>query len=145
MNQQLWLNRTKALIRHGWYSESHSVVPNSLWPQWTVACQAPLSMEFSRQEYWSGLPFPSPKVGIGGTTNNITEKELTREAGSERALKGDGGQEACERVRTTVWEQQKAWDSSWDERGWVTSHKIQSMSWKLHKKEHGGTWEKRAE
>ena len=27
---------------------------------WTVACQTPLSMEFSRQEYWSGLPFPSP-------------------------------------------------------------------------------------
>ena len=27
---------------------------------WTVACQAPLSMEFARQEYWSGLPFPSP-------------------------------------------------------------------------------------
>ena len=26
---------------------------------WTVACQAPLSMEFSRQEYWGGLPFPS--------------------------------------------------------------------------------------
>ena len=25
-----------------------------------VACQAPLSMEFSRQEYWSGLPFSSP-------------------------------------------------------------------------------------
>ena len=24
---------------------------------WTVACQAPLSMGFSRQEYWSGLPF----------------------------------------------------------------------------------------
>ena len=27
---------------------------------WTVACQAPLSRGFSRQEYWSGLPFPSP-------------------------------------------------------------------------------------
>ena len=27
---------------------------------WTVARQAPLSVEFSRQEYWSGLPFPSP-------------------------------------------------------------------------------------
>ena len=27
---------------------------------WTVACQAPLSMEFFRQEYWSGLPCPSP-------------------------------------------------------------------------------------
>ena len=28
---------------------------------WTVACQAPLSMGFSRQEYWSGLPFPPPE------------------------------------------------------------------------------------
>ena len=27
---------------------------------WTVAHQAPLSMGFSRQEYWTGLPFPSP-------------------------------------------------------------------------------------
>ena len=27
---------------------------------WTVAYQAPLPMGFSRQEYWSGLPFPSP-------------------------------------------------------------------------------------
>ena len=28
---------------------------------WTVACQGPLSMGFSRQEYWSGLLFPSPE------------------------------------------------------------------------------------
>ena len=28
---------------------------------WTVAHQAPPSMGFSRQEYWSGLPFPSPR------------------------------------------------------------------------------------
>ena len=28
---------------------------------WTVVCQAPLSMGFSRQEYWSGFPFPSPE------------------------------------------------------------------------------------
>ena len=27
---------------------------------WTVAYQAPQSMEFSNQEYWNGLPFPSP-------------------------------------------------------------------------------------
>ena len=27
---------------------------------WTIARQAPLSMEFSRQEYWSGFPFSSP-------------------------------------------------------------------------------------
>ena len=36
-----------------------SVVSNSL-RLWTVAHQAPLSMEFSRQKYWSGLPFPTP-------------------------------------------------------------------------------------
>ena len=29
--------------------------------QWPVACQAPLSMGFSRQENWSGLPFPRPE------------------------------------------------------------------------------------
>ena len=36
-----------------------------LWPPRTLACQAPLSMGFSRQKYWSGLPFPSP----GGLPN----------------------------------------------------------------------------
>ena len=58
---------------------------------WTVACQAPLSTEFSRQEYWSGLPFPPsgdlPDPGIepkslgslpasagGFFTNNATWK-----------------------------------------------------------------------
>ena len=33
---------------------SDSVIP------WTIARHVPLSMEFSRQEYWSGLSFPSP-------------------------------------------------------------------------------------
>ena len=36
-----------------------SVVSDSATP-WTIARQAPLSKEFSRQEYWSGLPFPTP-------------------------------------------------------------------------------------
>ena len=36
----------------------HEVVSSSFATPWTVA-QASLSMEFSRQEYWSGLPFPS--------------------------------------------------------------------------------------
>ena len=39
---------------HACLAVSHSATP------WTVAHQAPLSMEFSRQEYWSGLLFPSP-------------------------------------------------------------------------------------
>ena len=40
--------------------KSCSVVSNSLQPHGLVAYQGPLSMRFSRQEYWSGLPFPSP-------------------------------------------------------------------------------------
>ena len=38
---------------------SHSVMSDSV-TLWTVAHQAPLPMEFSRQEYWSELPIPSP-------------------------------------------------------------------------------------
>ena len=44
-------------------SVSHSVVSDSVTP-WTIAHQTPLSMGFSRQEYWSGLPFPSPRCQI---------------------------------------------------------------------------------
>ena len=40
-------------------SVSRSFVFNSVTP-WTAARQSSLSLEFSRQEYWSGLPFPSP-------------------------------------------------------------------------------------
>ena len=42
------------------WSVSHSVVSDSLWPPWTVARQTSLSVGFSRQESWNGLPFPSP-------------------------------------------------------------------------------------
>ena len=52
--KQLFLNYNK---RKGKWSRS--VVSDSAIP-WTVAHQAPLSMGFSRQEYWSGLPFPTP-------------------------------------------------------------------------------------
>ena len=38
---------------------------------WTVTCQAPQSVGFSRQEYWSGLPFPSP-----GSPLNISSQFL---------------------------------------------------------------------
>ena len=37
-----------------------SVVSDSLRPHGLIAYRAPLSREFSRQKYWSGLPFPSP-------------------------------------------------------------------------------------
>ena len=43
---------------------------------WTVAYQAPQSMEFSRQEYWSGLPFPSP--GKKGSSPGIQPRDQTQ-------------------------------------------------------------------
>ena len=62
---------------------SHSVVSNSATP-WTIACQAPLSMDFSRQEYWSGLPFPSPRdlsdPGIEPTCPALQADSLQSEA-----------------------------------------------------------------
>ena len=44
---------------------------------WTIACQAPLSMGFPRQEYWSELTFPSP----GNLSNSGTEPESPALAG----------------------------------------------------------------
>ena len=41
-------------------SVSHSVLSDPLWSLWTEASQSSLSMEFSRQLYWSRLSFPSP-------------------------------------------------------------------------------------
>ena len=45
-----WLRSSCAVLSRVWFSER----------PWTVAWQAPLSTGFSRQEYWSGVPFPSP-------------------------------------------------------------------------------------
>ena len=53
-----------------------TVSSDSFVTPWTVAHQAPLSMGFPRQEYWSGLPFPSPgdlpNPGIKPTTPVLT-------------------------------------------------------------------------
>ena len=50
---------------------------------WTVAHQAPLSMRFPRQEYWSGLPFPSPgnlpDPGIPPVSPALTDEFSTTE------------------------------------------------------------------
>ena len=45
---------------HNVNNSNYIVCASSMETPWTVAHQAPLSMEFSRQEYWSGLPFHSP-------------------------------------------------------------------------------------
>ena len=50
---------------------------------WITAYQAPLSMEFSRQEYWSGLPLPSPRVHCPWVTtvaNGLILVEMEQQA-----------------------------------------------------------------
>ena len=49
---------------------------------WTVACQAPLCMEFSRQEYLSGLPFPSPGDLPDPGIESVSLISLHQQAGS---------------------------------------------------------------
>ena len=62
---------------------SHSVASDSVVTPWIVACQAPLSMEFPRQQSWSGLPFPSPgdlpDPGIEPISSSIEGGFLTTE------------------------------------------------------------------
>ena len=59
---------------------------------WTVAYQAPPSMGFSRQEYWSGLPFPSPgdlpDPGIEPGSPAFQENALTSEPPGHSFLQG---------------------------------------------------------
>ena len=70
---------------------------------WTVACQSPLSMGFSRQEYWNGLPFPSPgdlpNLEIEPTCPALQADSLTTEPpGKPRyafSLKEKGKKKGC--------------------------------------------------
>ena len=52
---------------------------------WTVAYQAPLSVGFSRQEYWSGLPFPSP---MQESESEVAQSRLTFHDPMECSLPG---------------------------------------------------------
>ena len=62
---------------------SYLVVSDSLLPPWTVDHQAPQFMEISKQEYWNGLPFPSPQnlpyPGIELTSPALSGRFFTRE------------------------------------------------------------------
>ena len=67
-------------VRHDWVTELN----------WTVACQAPLSMEFSRQEYWSGLPFSPqedlPNLGIKSRSPVLQADSLPSEPPGKHIL-----------------------------------------------------------
>ena len=54
--------------------------------QWTAAHQAPLSMGFSRQEYWSGVPLPSPKQDSTYILSAASDWPLKQEILKQRSL-----------------------------------------------------------
>ena len=73
---------TPLLFHLGNHVHANLVRSNSVTP-WTTAHQAPLSMGFSRQEYWSGLPFPPPgelsDPGIKPTSPALAGRFFTTE------------------------------------------------------------------
>ena len=76
-------------------SENHSVTSDSLPPHGLyVACQAPLSIEFSRPEYWSELPFrfpgDLPNPGIRPRSPTLQEDSLPAEPSGKPKIPGVG-------------------------------------------------------
>ena len=57
---KLKMTSEEIILAYLWFGGLATKSCPTLVTPWTVACQAPLSMGFSRQEYWSVLPFPSP-------------------------------------------------------------------------------------
>ena len=78
-------------------SVSLSVMSDSFATPWTVAYQAPLSMGFSRQEYWSGMPLPSPETDTGkgqmlsAKLNQLWASLVARTVKNLPASEGDAG------------------------------------------------------
>ena len=95
---------------------SHSVMSDSVTP-WTVAHKAPLSLGFSRQRYWIGLPFPSPgdlpNPGIESRSPTLQADTLPSEPlGKPQSNKPQGNefhQQWCELRRGSF----SIWDLRW--------------------------------
>ena len=81
---------------------------------WTVACQAPLPMGYSRQEYWSGLPLssPGPLLQTASNSENWTQinrnETSPREGSRARSVRsGWRGHSPCDVLfQPTVWGQE---------------------------------------
>ena len=82
--------------------------------QWTVAYEAPPSMEFSRQEYWSGLPLPSP--GLSNLHfHKVAEWKRTRlpmQDTQEMRVRSLGQEDPLEREMATH-SNNLAWEIPW--------------------------------
>ena len=76
-----------SVVNKIWHQCIHGRYTGKLETPWTVAHQAPPSMEFSRQEYWSGLPFPSPEM-VQVTSKISSSAKDERYWGEEIQFKG---------------------------------------------------------
>ena len=84
-------------------SEVKSLSPVRLFvTPWTVAYQAPPSMGFSRQECWSGLPFPSPgdlpDAGIEPRSPSLQADALTSEPPEKESFHSNPKERQCKRM-----------------------------------------------
>ena len=101
---------------------SWSFVSDSM-TSWTVACQVPLSMEFSRQEYWNELPFPSPGESsqprdetLVSCNSCIAGRLFTTEPLGKPHLRWCNGKEfacQCKRCRFDPWVRKIPWRRKW--------------------------------
>ena len=69
---------------------------------WTIALQAPLSMRFPKQEYWSGLPFPSPDLpylGVKPTSPALAGGFFSNESPGKRQRTGCVHAQSCPTLR----------------------------------------------
>ena len=98
------LKQKSKVLRVGRGSEVTQSCPTLCVP-WTVAHQASPSMGFSRQEYWSGLPFPSPgdlpDPGIEPRSPTLQSDALTS-APPGKPLKGGGPAKQNQKVKRTA-------------------------------------------
>ena len=69
MMKTLELSSTPEFMDSCIFPTDSRLKPQSNPPVWTVACQVPLSMGFSRQEYWSGIPCPYQGIFLTQDSN----------------------------------------------------------------------------
>ena len=81
---------------------------------WIIACQALLSMEFSSQEYWSGLPFPTPDLSHPGIEPLLPAfPTLVFPCGSDGFSCGSDCGLQCERPGFDGWAGKVPWRRAW--------------------------------
>ena len=104
---------------------SRSVSVRLFMTPWTTAYQAPPAMGFSRQEYWSGLPLPSPFSSY--RDKNTKESEVNEIPRVENLCKSQGESCWCQQGRGPIfWRRCMVWPCRWP-----SSPRVSSCPWSV--------------